>query len=79
MTIQKQLEKKQGKPLSFEKALLVMTMEMVQKNGGISPRTMGLLSKVLEKDVSRETVNLVIKALGKRDVIRVAAVVRSIQ
>ena len=79
MTIQKQLEEKQGKPLSFEKALLVMTMEMVQKKGGISPRTMGLLSKVLDKDVSRETVNLVIKALGKRDVIRVATVVRSIQ
>lgn len=79
MTIQKQLEKKQGKPLSFEKVLLVKTMEMVQKNGGISPHTMGLLSKVLDKDVSRETVNLVIKALSKRDVIRVAAVVRSIQ
>lgn len=79
MTIQEQLEKKQGKPLSFEKALLVKTMEMVQKEGGISPRTMGLLSKVLDKDVSRETVNLVIKALGKRDVIRVATLVRSIQ
>lgn len=79
MTFQKQLEKKQGKPLSFEKALLVKTMDMVQKKGGISPRTMGLLSKVLDKDVSRETVNLVIKALGKRDVIRVATLVRSIQ
>ncbi len=79
MTIVKQLEKKQGKPLSAEKVLLVKTMEMVQKNGGISPRTMGLLSKVLERGVSRETVNLVIRALGKRDVIRVAAVVRSIR
>lgn len=79
MTIVEQLEKKQGKPLSVEKVLLVKTMEMVQENGGISPRTMGLLSKVLDEDVSRETVNLVIKALGKRDVIRIAAVVRSIQ
>ncbi len=78
MTIQKQLEKKQGKPLPVAKVLLVKTMEMVQKKGGISPRTMGLLSKVLDGNVSTETVNLVIKALGKKDVIRVAAIVRSI-
>lgn len=78
MSIQKQLEEQQGKPLPIEKVLLLKTIEMVQENGGISPRTMGLLSKVLEKDISPEITNLVIKALGKRDVIRVAAVVRSI-
>ena len=74
----KQFEEKQGKPLSANKVLLVKTMEMVQESGGISPRTMGLLSKVLEKGCP-ETVNLTIKYLGKRDVLKIAEVVRSIQ
>lgn len=77
MNFVKQFEKKQGKPLPANKVLLVKTMEIVQENGGISPRTMGLLSKVLEKGCP-ETVNLVIRYLGKRDVLKIAEVVRTI-
>ncbi|NDH39813.1 MAG: hypothetical protein EBY45_05215 [Gammaproteobacteria bacterium] len=78
LKIQEQLEEQQGESLPVEKVLLLKTIEMVQENGGISPRTMGLLSKILiKKNVPLETVNLAIKALDRRDVIRLAALVRS--
>ena len=77
--IAEKLEKKTGRTLSFHQLLLVKTIYMVQQNSGISPRTMGLLSRVLgKKNVSPEKVSLIIKALSKNDVVRVAAVVKSI-